>query len=79
MMQHANKTGMLPVASPTKCKSCGSVPETDTLQKDFHNKSRTVIRPVFCMVVSFKVSDTGFARMASPYGAMLGCRLRELA
>ena len=30
---------MLPVASPTKCrKSCGSVPEADTLKKDFHNK-----------------------------------------
>lgn len=35
------QTGMLPVASPTKCrKSCGSVPEADTLQKDFHNKAK---------------------------------------
>ena len=32
---------MLPVASPTKCrKSCGSVPEADALQKDFHNKAQ---------------------------------------
>lgn len=37
------QTGMLPVASPTKCrKSCGSVPEADTLQKDFHNKAKQV-------------------------------------
>ena len=35
------QTGMLPVASPTKCrKSCGSVPEADALQKDFHNKAK---------------------------------------
>ena len=34
----SKQTGMLPVASPTKCrKSCGSVPEADILQKDYHN------------------------------------------
>ena len=35
------QTGMLPVASPPTCrKSCGSVPEADALQKDFHNKAK---------------------------------------
>ena len=35
------QTGMLPVASPPTCrKSCGSVPEADALQKDFHNKAQ---------------------------------------
>ena len=43
------KTGMLPVASPPKCRqSCGSAPETDTLQKDFHNNSAATRRGHRC-------------------------------
>ena len=36
------QTGMMPAASPTKCcKSCCSVPESDALRQDLHNKRRT--------------------------------------
>lgn len=38
-MLRYNKTGMLPVASPTNfCKSCRMTFEANALQKDFHNK-----------------------------------------
>ena len=34
------QTGMMPVASPTKyCKSCCSVAETGTVQKDLQSKN----------------------------------------
>ena len=43
------KTGMLPVASPTKhCKSFGAMPEASTLQKDFHNKNRRARAGLSC-------------------------------
>ena len=43
------KTGMLPVASPTKCRqSFGSEPEAGTLQKDFYNKNRRARAGLSC-------------------------------
>ena len=44
------KTGMLPVASRTKCrKSCGSVPEADALLRDFHHKKHPPGVLLLCM------------------------------
>jgi len=38
------QTGMLPAASPTKCrKSSSFVPEADALPEDLHNKKRRLL------------------------------------
>ena len=51
---------MLPVASPPKYrKPCGSVPEADTLQKEFHSKGLGSSLMIALLIVDIQTSSFG--------------------